>query len=226
MILLESVRTWARMVKFSHSVFALPFALSGAALAALEFGISPARVFWIVVAMVAARNAAMSFNRLVDQRIDSANPRTANRELPSGRLAIIGVYEANGNPTMARPGFVEFRGSQGTLYIHDSKLKVVPERGGQFQDSKPRMKPIEVLRSEVNHTTAHARNFLDCIKSRKRPNADVEIGHRSTTFSLLANISLVTRSRLEWDAEKEVITNNKQANDLLHYEYRKPWKLG
>jgi len=147
-------------------------------------------------------------------------------ELPTGRLVIIGVYEASGNPTMARPGFVEIRGTQGTLYIHDSKLEVVPERGGQFQDSKPRMEPIEVLRSEGNHTTAHARNFLDCIKSRKRPNADVEIGHRSTTFSLLANISLVTRSRLEWDAEKEVITNNKEANDLLHYEYRKPWKLG
>ena len=75
------------MVKFSHSVFALPFALSGAALAALESGITLRRIVWIVVAMIAARNAAMSFNRLADQRYDSENPRTSGRELPSGRLS-------------------------------------------------------------------------------------------------------------------------------------------
>jgi hypothetical protein len=74
-------------------------------------------------------------------------------------------------------------------------------------------------------TVAHARNFLDCMRSRKKPNADIEIGHRSTTMSLLANISLATRQRLDWDAEHERITNVKEANDLLHYEYRKPWKL-
>jgi hypothetical protein len=56
-------------------------------------------------------------------------------------------------------------------------------------------------------------------------NADVETGHRSTTMGNLANISLATHSLLEWDAEREVITNNPQANDLLHYEYREPWKL-
>jgi 4-hydroxybenzoate polyprenyltransferase len=74
------------MVKFSHSIFALPFALSGATLAAVESGIDLRRVFWIVVAMVAARNAAMGFNRLADHEIDARNPRTANRELPSGRI--------------------------------------------------------------------------------------------------------------------------------------------
>jgi hypothetical protein len=61
--------------------------------------------------------------------------------------------------------------------------------------------------------------------SRKRPTADVEIGHRSTTCSHLANISLATKSRIEWDAEREQITNNAQANEMLHYEYRKPWSL-
>jgi 4-hydroxybenzoate polyprenyltransferase len=75
------------MVKFSHSVFALPFALSGAALAAVEAGISRGQVFWILVAMVGARNAAMGFNRLADHEIDASNPRTADRELPRGRLS-------------------------------------------------------------------------------------------------------------------------------------------
>jgi 4-hydroxybenzoate polyprenyltransferase len=74
------------MVKFSHSVFALPFAGSGAALAAARFGISWRQALWIVIAMGAARNAAMGFNRLADHAIDTLNPRTSGRELPEGRL--------------------------------------------------------------------------------------------------------------------------------------------
>jgi 4-hydroxybenzoate polyprenyltransferase len=74
------------MVKFSHSIFALPFALSGAALAAARYGISWRQTVWIVVAMAAARNAAMGFNRLADHAIDARNPRTAGRELPRGAL--------------------------------------------------------------------------------------------------------------------------------------------
>jgi len=81
---LDTIRTWARTVKLSHSIFALPFALSGAALAAAEGGITLPQVGWIVVAMFGARNAAMGFNRLVDHEIDRQNPRTAGRELPSG----------------------------------------------------------------------------------------------------------------------------------------------
>jgi len=53
----------------------------------------------------------------------------------------------------------------------------------------------------------------------------METGHRSTTFALLANIALATKSRIEWDPKNERIINNKQANKLLHYKYRKPWKL-
>jgi len=90
--LLGSVRAWGRMVKFSHSVFALPFALSGAVLAAVESGISGWQVFWIVVAMVGARNAAMGFNRLADQALDARNPRTRDRVLPSGRLSRNAVW--------------------------------------------------------------------------------------------------------------------------------------
>jgi len=75
------------MVRFSHSVFALPFALSGAALATTVSTIRPAQAAWIVVAMVGARNAAMGFNRLADHAIDGRNPRTAGRELPQGRLS-------------------------------------------------------------------------------------------------------------------------------------------
>ena len=91
---LATVRTWAHLVRFSHSVFALPFAFVGAALAAVGHPIALRQVGWIVVAMVSARNAAMGFNRLADHRLDAANPRTARRELPAGRLTRGEVWTA------------------------------------------------------------------------------------------------------------------------------------
>ena len=79
---------YGRMIRFSHSVFALPFALASAALAARASGSAPpVQLLWIVVAMVAARSAAMGFNRLADHAIDARNPRTAARELPAGVLS-------------------------------------------------------------------------------------------------------------------------------------------
>jgi 4-hydroxybenzoate polyprenyltransferase len=81
------ILAYGRMIRFSHSVFALPFALSSAALAARGHGITLGQVGWVVVAMVAARSAAMGFNRLADQWMDARNPRTAARELPRGVLA-------------------------------------------------------------------------------------------------------------------------------------------
>lgn len=78
--------TYASFVRFSHSVFALPFALAGALLAARTHPLTWDRLVWIVVAMVAARSAAMGFNRLADARMDALNPRTAARELPRGAM--------------------------------------------------------------------------------------------------------------------------------------------
>lgn len=82
--MLARLKTYASFVRFSHSVFALPFALIGALLAARRQPIGWDLVLWIVVAMVAARSAAMGFNRFVDARFDALNPRTAGREIPRG----------------------------------------------------------------------------------------------------------------------------------------------
>lgn len=82
---LRNLRVTLEMIKWEHSVFALPFALCGAMLAAGGLP-SAHQVVWIVVAMVAARSAAMSFNRLADASIDAANPRTRTRALPAGTL--------------------------------------------------------------------------------------------------------------------------------------------
>ena len=84
--IVDRALVFGRMIKFSHSVFALPFALASAAVAAN--GRVPWRELpWIVVAMIGARSAAMGFNRLADQAIDARNPRTAGRELPRGVLS-------------------------------------------------------------------------------------------------------------------------------------------
>lgn len=84
--LLLRVCTYGRMIRFSHSVFALPFALTSVVLA-LDGPMPWAAFGWIVVALVSARSAAMGFNRLVDQAQDARNPRTAGRELPTGALS-------------------------------------------------------------------------------------------------------------------------------------------
>jgi 4-hydroxybenzoate polyprenyltransferase len=79
--------TYLSFVRFSHSVFALPFALAGALLASRHVPVTGGTVVWILIAMVAARSAAMGFNRLADARMDALNPRTANRELPRGAMS-------------------------------------------------------------------------------------------------------------------------------------------
>jgi 4-hydroxybenzoate polyprenyltransferase len=85
--MIERIRTYLSFVRFSHSVFALPFALAGALLAARDTPITWSVAVWILVAMVAARSAAMGFNRLVDARFDAQNPRTASREIPRGAMS-------------------------------------------------------------------------------------------------------------------------------------------
>jgi 4-hydroxybenzoate polyprenyltransferase len=90
---LRNLRVTLEMIKWEHSIFALPFALCGAMLAA--GGLPTAhQLIWIIVAMVAARSAAMAFNRLVDASIDAANPRTSTRALPAGHLtpAFVGTF--------------------------------------------------------------------------------------------------------------------------------------
>ncbi len=82
MPVIGTLSVFGRMIKLSHSVFALPFAFSGAGLAASSHGIAWPQVLWIVIAMVSARSAAMGFNRLADREMDAKNPRTRDRALP------------------------------------------------------------------------------------------------------------------------------------------------
>jgi 4-hydroxybenzoate polyprenyltransferase len=83
---LDKIITFGRMIRFSHTLFALPFALSSVVFASIFYEISAKKIFWIIMAMIGARSAAMGFNRLADKDIDALNPRTKNRELPTGKI--------------------------------------------------------------------------------------------------------------------------------------------
>ena len=85
--ILAKLKTTLEMIKFEHTLFALPFAFLGAVMAANGLP-TWQQVLWITLAMVGARSAAMTFNRIADRDIDAKNPRTANRELPSGKLSV------------------------------------------------------------------------------------------------------------------------------------------
>ncbi|MEM1227073.1 MAG: Gfo/Idh/MocA family oxidoreductase [Planctomycetota bacterium] len=147
-------------------------------------------------------------------------------QFDSGKLAVFGQYETSMNPTLAA-GEIELRGTLGTAYVSESEFEIIPERRGQFSKQSEFAKAERGSENIKNRglTAAHARNFLDCMRSRQLTHADIEIGHRSTTFCHLANISLAVGRRLQWDASAEKFRNDDEANSMLHYEYRSPWRL-
>ena len=120
-------------IKFQHSIFALPFALTGALLAVRGSGLDASEVAgkfgWIVVAMVAARSAAMGFNRLADASIDAGNPRTAMRALPSGRLS---KRFATGFVIVSAALLVTAAGQLGPLCLQLSPLALVALLGYSY----------------------------------------------------------------------------------------------
>jgi 4-hydroxybenzoate polyprenyltransferase len=86
--LLPRLHSYGRLIRFSHTVFALPFALASVALAWINYPVTIRSLTWILVAMVSARSAAMGFNRLADRKFDALNPRTSSWELPQGKVKI------------------------------------------------------------------------------------------------------------------------------------------
>jgi predicted dehydrogenase len=174
-----------------------------------------------------------------------------NREIPDTleviweydkTLVTFSQYDANAARTNPLGAEIELRGTKGTMYLMGGRWEVVPEqvtdldffartpldRVSERAYRTSRKAAIEP-RSDgkgVESTEAHARNFLDCVKSRAKCNADVLIGHVSTATTLLGNIAHKTGSLLEWDGRAERFTNNEGANRLLSYKYRAPYKLG
>lgn len=157
---------------------------------------------------------------------------------PGDTLVTFSQFNATGAPPAARPCEIEFRGTKGTMYFRTTGYEIVPEvvTPNEFAARTPLDRSVEKgwrtgARSQIEakkvegqvRDADHARNFLDCVKSRKAPTCDIEYGHRCTTAALVANIALRTKAYLEWDAKAERFTNSEAANKLLSYEYRKPY---
>lgn len=158
-------------------------------------------------------------------------------QYPGGALVTFSQFNASGAAPAARPCEIEFRGTKGTMYFGANGYEVVPEvvtpnefaartpldRGverGWRTGAKPMIEPKKADGQILD--ADHARNFLDCVKSRKTPSCDVEFGHRCTSAALIAGIAHRTRSFLTWDAKAEAFVDNPAADKLLAYRYRKP----
>jgi predicted dehydrogenase len=155
-------------------------------------------------------------------------------------LMVFSQYNANGAGANPRSTEMELRGTKGTMYIDYGKWEIVPEqiaeedvpartpvdRNYEKAWGKSKKSLIEPRKGEGSIDTAfHARNFLDCVKTRAKCNCDIVTGHLSTTATLIANVAYKTRSFLEWDASAERFTNNEAANRFLSYKYRAPYVL-
>jgi predicted dehydrogenase len=116
---------------------------------------------------------------------------------------------------------VAFTGTDATLIVDTSGWEIIAE-------PKKRMQVIEMKRrARVDETVraAHARNFLDCLKSRKAPVENLDVGHHVSTVAHLGNLALRSKSRIEWDAAAEQVRSNADANAFISRKYRAPWKL-
>jgi predicted dehydrogenase len=171
----------------------------------------------------------MAFNEIEPATIDGMGGKfylQDNRETPdtlqvtyqypNGMIVTYENRETN-SQSMFNHGYgILFHGTEGTLFVDRAGYKLIPERESSIELA-------EVQRSN-EPLLDHWQNFLDCIKTRKRPVSDIEIGHHSTTTAILGNVSLRSKLRIDWDAQHET-TLQPEARPLLKREYRKPWKL-
>jgi len=158
-----------------------------------------------------------------------------NRETPDTLMALfeypgfVLTYEnriLNGRPHDGRGYGIMFYGTDATLFVDRSGFEIFPEemnKEGMVVDRISGAKSRRI-REERSHFD-HVRNFLDCIKSRKAPVSDVEIGHRSTTAPHLANIALRTGRKIRWDGKRQEIIGDAESSKWLSRAYRAPWTL-
>jgi predicted dehydrogenase len=156
-----------------------------------------------------------------------------NRETPDTILAtfqypeFVCTYEnrvANAAPISGKTNGMLFHGTDGTLFVDRQGLEIIPETRKTGETTVERTQALKVENSNQHHLD-HMKDFIECVRSRKTPIADIEIGHRSTTTALLGNIAYRTGHRIEWDGARERIVGDAKASAYLSRDYRRPWKL-
>jgi hypothetical protein len=117
-----------------------------------------------------------------------------------------------------------FHGTKATMYLTRGGIQINGETWKGLDAPKDKQAPDAKLPGTEQHG-AHVRNFLDCVKSRKRPNADVEEGHLTATMCHIGNIATRLNRSFKWDAGKEEFIGDAEGNRWLDRPYRAPWKL-
>jgi predicted dehydrogenase len=185
---------------------------------------------------------AMGCSAGIDDNREIPVTMQVNWKFPKDILVSYTQFNANGAKCNPKGSRVEFRGTKGTLYSMGTRIEVDPEdlrlepypamnpmrrkeNARQLKNTKKAFSESIKESGKRNSGSFHARNFLDCVKSRKPCNCPIEVGHRSTSTTLLGNIALDTKRHIIWDAEREQVVNDAEANKLLAYEYRAPWKF-
>lgn len=137
-------------------------------------------------------------------------------EYPGGFVAAYEYRAGNGNSMFNQNYGTIFHGTEGTMFVDRSLYGVAPEKGSTLAAATGKQ--------SNDSNVAHWANFIDCVKTRKKPICDIEIGARSTVMCLLANVALRCGRKLDWD-EANWTTAQPEARPLLTREYRAPWKL-
>lgn len=146
-----------------------------------------------------------------------------------GRTTGMSYYQMRGKED--RPHGEAYYGTNGTLIADRIGFEIYPEPTRTARTARERSRPVESYRMEPQRmntqdaTDLHTKNFIECVRSRQRPNAEVEIGHRSTITAHLGNIAYKTGQRLRWDASKEDFVGAPEASKLLARRARKNWDL-
>ncbi len=151
---------------------------------------------------------------------------TDNRETPDTLQAtftypgFLCTYEnrvCNGHRLNDEGYGILFHGTEGTLFVNRAYLEVIPERGRGLEPQR--------MESGNNSGDAHFANFIDCMRSRRQPVSDIEIGHRSSSTAILGNLAYRVGRSITWDGEREQVVGDEEANALIHRAYRAPWVL-
>jgi predicted dehydrogenase len=188
------------------------------------------------VTALGGKPAGMKDNREIPDTLE------AIWQYPGETLVAFSQFNASAGQWSLPGCEVEVRGTKGTLYLFGNGYDVHPDpisedefparspltrqQDNQYRrNAKPLIESVKARGQGAGETAPHARNFLDCVKSRATCNCDIEIGHRSTSATLMANIALKSHSLLQWDSKAEHFTNNSEANKLLSYKYRAPYSL-
>lgn len=156
---------------------------------------------------------------VLQDNTETPDTQVAVYEFPSFNLIWEHQVETGLGPDRRESGIL-FTGTDASMLVGLDSWELIPEPKQTTKvTTKKQIKVGEPLR------VTHVRNFLDAAKARRQPNVNLDIGHHVTAVSLLGNVALRSKERIEWDAKTERITNHPEANRFLTREYRKPWVL-